>query len=158
MSFSERDFRDALGQFATGVCLVSACDEQGVPHAVTVNSFSSVSLDPPLVLWSVQKDADTYDLFLNAENYAISILSAAQQEHSFAYSQKDGHLLAQEHFRTGSNGAPLINGAVAAFECTLEQALDGGDHTILLGRVTTVNEATGEEPLVFFAGEYRSLS
>ncbi|MEM1402176.1 MAG: flavin reductase family protein [Pseudomonadota bacterium] len=158
MSFSDREFRNSLGQFATGVCLVSAKDEEGIPHAVTVNSFSSVSLSPPLVLWSIQKEANTYDLFLSANNFAISILSASQQELSVAYAQKDGHVLEPQHYQTGSNGAPLIDGAIAAFECTLERVLEGGDHTILLGRVTAVHDAPGQEPLVFFAGKYRSLS
>ena len=156
--FSSLDFRSALGHFATGVCLVTAVDKAGKPQTVTVNSFSSVSLEPPLVLWSVQKDSDVYDLFCAAEAFAIGVLTRDQESHSSYYAQKDCHLLADEHFLPGDNGAPLIRDALVNFECTLQEAIDGGDHTILLGRVTRLVPGKADAaPLVFYAGEYRSL-
>jgi flavin reductase (DIM6/NTAB) family NADH-FMN oxidoreductase RutF len=79
MSFDARALRDALGTFATGVCLVSLVDERGVAHALTVNSFASVSLDPPLVLWSLQKDSDTYPLYAEAPRYSIATLAASRK-------------------------------------------------------------------------------
>ena len=157
--FSSLDFRSALGRFATGVCLVSAVDSDGVAHAVTVNSFSSVSLDPPLVLWSVQKDSDVYELFCEAPLFAIGVLTGAQEAHSSHYAQKDCHRLAAAHFYEGENGAPLIHDALVNFECTLQDTIDGGDHTILLGRVTRlVAGNTDAGPLLFYAGDYRSLA
>ncbi len=156
--FSSLDFRSALGHFATGVCLVTAVDEAGNPQAVTVNSFSSVSLAPPLILWSVQKDSDVYDLFCAARTFAIGVLARDQEEHSSYYAQKDCHLLSDDHFSSGDNGAPLIRDALVNFECTLQEAIDGGDHTILLGRVTRlVPGRTDAAPLLFYAGEYGSL-
>jgi flavin reductase (DIM6/NTAB) family NADH-FMN oxidoreductase RutF len=157
MSFSSRELRDALGRFATGVCLVTAIDGEGRALAITVNSFASVSLEPPLILWSVQKDSDLYEVFAFAEHFAIGVLSEAQEAHSTAYSLKDGHHLDAGHFTLGENGAPLITGALVNFECGLERALDGGDHTILLGRVTRVVEGDAEAPLLFFGGAYRYL-
>jgi flavin reductase (DIM6/NTAB) family NADH-FMN oxidoreductase RutF len=157
VSFSSRELRDALGRFATGVCLVTAVDGDGEAHALTVNSFASVSLDPPLILWSIQKDSDLYDLFAGAPRFAVGILSAEQESHSTAYAQKNGHRLRAEHYRIGANGAPLVDGALANLECSLEDALEGGDHTILLGRVTRLVEGSGAAPLVFFGGGYRRL-
>ena len=160
MSFTSRELRDALGRFATGVCLVTATDSNGEAIAVTVNSFTSVSLEPPLILWSVQKDSDVYDVFTAAQQFAVGILAEKQELHSTAYAQKNGHRLHVDHFCTGQNGAPLIEGALVNFECSLERALDGGDHTILLGRVTRVVQPSGdaEAPLLFFGGAYRQLS
>jgi flavin reductase (DIM6/NTAB) family NADH-FMN oxidoreductase RutF len=158
MSFDARALRDALGTFATGVCLVSLVDERGVANALTVNSFASVSLDPPLVLWSLQKDSDTYPLYASATRYSIATLAAPQESLSTRYAQKGGHRLAPEHFEIGENGAPLIRDALVNFECSLERALDGGDHTILLGRVTRIVSGDAGEPLVFYAGAYRELT
>ncbi|MDP5053773.1 MAG: flavin reductase family protein [Congregibacter sp.] len=157
MSFDSRELRDALGQFSTGVCLVTVTDDRGIAHALTVNSFASVSLEPPLVLWSLQKDSEVYALYANAAQYGIAVLSQSQQAESASYAKKNEHRLAPEHYALGSNGAPLINGALVNFECSLEHALDGGDHTILLGRVTRLTPINGEPPLVFFGGRYREL-
>ncbi len=157
VSLDTRAFRDALGQFATGVCLVTLVNERGLAQAVTVNSFASVSLDPPLVLWSLQKDSDVYEQYVAAPHFAIAILSSEQQDHSSSYALKDNHELAAEHFTLGENGAPLISEALVNFECHLEQSLDGGDHTILVGRVTRIVEGSPVSPLVFYAGQYRSL-
>jgi flavin reductase (DIM6/NTAB) family NADH-FMN oxidoreductase RutF len=157
--FSSLDFRSALGRFATGVCLVTAVDEGGCAQAVTVNSFASVSLEPPLILWSVQKDSDVYELYRHAPYFAVGVLTRQQESHSSHYAQKGCHELAAEHFQSGANGAPLIRNALVNFECSLTEAIDGGDHTILLGRVTRlVPGDVRAEPLVFFAGDYRSLA
>lgn len=157
--FSSLDFRSALGLFATGVCLVTSLDDEGVAQAVTVNSFASVSLDPPLILWSVQKDSDVYDLFSAAPRFAVGVLGQAQESLSTHYAQRDCHRLAAEHFEPGENGAPLIRDALVNFECSLEQALDGGDHTILLGRVTRLVPGSPEAPpLLFYNGDYGRIA
>lgn len=152
-----REFRNALGQFTTGVCLVTLMDDAGVAHALTVNSFASVSLDPPLVLWSLQKDSEVYSLFAEAQRFAIGVLSATQESHSSTYAQKGMHHMDVAHYAIGENGAPVVHGALANFECSLERAIDGGDHTILLGRVTRMQQGESAEPLVFQGGAYRLL-
>lgn len=158
MSFSSLDLRDALGRFTTGVCLVTVIDSAGQAHALTVNSFASVSLEPPLVLWSMQKDSDVYRLFAEAPEFAIGVLSNAQEDHSTRYAQKGGHALDPSHFVPGANGAPLIREALVNLECSLERAMEGGDHTILLGRVTRlVPGEAAAPPLLFFGGNYREL-
>lgn len=158
MNFTGLQLRDMLGRFATGVCLVTVTDEANVAHAVTVNSFASVSLDPPLVLWSLQKDSDVYGLYAEAPRYAINVLSEAQQELSTRYAQKGGHVMEKSHYRPGENGAPVVDGGIAHLECSLEQPIDGGDHTIVLGRVTRIFAGESAPPLLFFGGAYRRLS
>lgn len=158
MTINTRELRDTLGQFATGVCLVTINGTDGRALALTINSFASVSLDPPLVLWSLQRDSDTYTDFVNASKYAISVLSSAQQDYSNRYAMKDGHELDASHYRVGDNGAPVITDALAGFECSLDVVHPGGDHVILVGRVTRFWRGAPGEPLVFFGGGYRQLN
>lgn len=157
MTLNTRELRDTLGQFATGVCLVTIHAENGRAMALTINSFASVSLDPPLVLWSLQRDADTYREFAGAPEFAINVLTGAQQDHSNRYAMKDGHQLDPGHYAVGENGAPVINDALAGFECSLEAVHPGGDHVILVGRVTRFWRGAPGVPLVFFGGGYRGL-
>ena len=157
MSFDPRQLRDALGLFGTGVCLVTTVDGQGVAHALTVNSFASVSLEPPLVLWSLQRDSDAYALYAEAPKFAIAVLRDEQEPLSSRYALRDGHRLDDAHFRPGDSGAPLIKDALVNLECRLERSLDGGDHLILLGRITCLHPGPEGAPLLFFAGNYRQL-
>ncbi len=157
MDFDSRDLRNALGRFATGVCLITVTDEQGRGLAMTANSFSSVSLDPPLVLWNLQSNSDVYDAFAAPRYFAINILSLEQQEHSNRYAKKGDHLLAPEHFTPGRFGAPMVNGSLVNFECELEASHEGGDHRIIVGRVLDLQQSEEGDPLLFYAGGYRAL-
>lgn len=152
-----RELRDALGQFATGVCLVTVQTEDGRALALTVNSFASVSLEPALVLWSLQCGSDTYSEFAQAQHYAINVLSGEQAAHSNRYATKEGHALDREHYTPGDNGAPVIKGALAVFECCLDAVHPGGDHVIIVGEVTRFRRADAGAPLLFFSGAYRQL-
>lgn len=158
MAMDGREFRDTLGRFATGVCLITTTTEDGRALALTANSFASVSLDPPLVLWSLQNNSDVYDAYATPRHYAINILSDQQQDLSGRYARKGDHELDSAHYTTGEDGAPLIAGALAAFECDLHQTHDGGDHLIIVGRVTRMHNADGGAPLLFFSGGYRELA
>lgn len=157
VSIDSRLFRDSLGLFSTGVCLVAVTDGAGVAHAITVNSFASVSLDPPLVLWSLQNGSDVYGLYAQAPEYSIAILTAAQEPLSTRYAQKGHHELDREHFDVGANGAPLIRGALVNMECSLDAAVPGGDHRILIGRVSRIVPGEAAAPLLFFDGAYRQI-
>ena len=158
MTLDPLEFRAALGQFATGVCLITLRTDAGRELALTVNSFASVSLDPPLVLWSLQEDSEVYADFREAQHYAISVLSSDQQALSSYYAGKDQHDVKPEHARPGSHGVPLIRGAVAVFECDLEATHAGGDHLIIVGRVQTMHNEDDNNPLVFHNGQYRQLA
>lgn len=148
---SLRALRDALGRYATGVTVVTARGPEG-PVGITANSFSSLSLDPPLVLWCPAKRSARYAAFAAARHYAIHVLGAEQLElcRRFARSADDfdGVALGET-----AEGTPLIAGCLAHFECAAWGAHDGGDHAILIGRVLRAAMRPGE-PLLFFGGRY----
>jgi len=158
MSIDGRELRNALGRFATGVCLITLETSDGEALALTANSFSSVSLEPPLVLWNLQNNSDVFEHYARGQYFAINILADDQQPLSDAYARKGEHLLEADHFRRGVKGSPVINGALVTFECELEATHEGGDHLIIVGRVLEMTAADGGDPLLFFGGAYRALA
>jgi flavin reductase (DIM6/NTAB) family NADH-FMN oxidoreductase RutF len=156
MDIDGRDLRDALGRFATGVCVITTIDSQK-PVGMTVNSFASVSLDPPLVLWSLQNNSDMYDAFVSPGHFAINILSKDQQDLSNLYARKGDHLLEPSHYRIGKYGSPIIRHALTTLECKLETNYAGGDHRIIIGKVCDMHTRPVGKPLLFFSGAYREL-
>lgn len=152
-----RDLRSALGGFATGVTVVTARTGDGASAGVTVNSFCSVSLDPPLVLWCLCKTAPSARVFLAATHFAIHVLAADQGDLSARFSRPSPDKFAGLVLSRGLGGAPVLNGVVALFECRAEQRVDAGDHYIMLGRVDRYGH-TGGPPLVFHTGAYRQLA
>lgn len=158
MSLDPREFRNALGRFATGICVITAEVEGGKPFGMTINSFASVSLDPALVLWSLQKNSECAPLFENITRYGINILSAEQQDVSNQYAKKGEHDLTEGSYRVGRTGAIVLNDAIASFECELEATHEGGDHLILVAKVHEMQSHPAErQPLLFFSGKYREL-
>ncbi|GAB5449737.1 MAG: flavin reductase family protein [Halioglobus sp.] len=157
MSIEPRELRDALGRFTTGVCLITTVTQQRTPLAMTANSFSSVSLDPPLVLWSLQENSDVYDVFAGARYFNINVLALEQQALSTQYARKGQHEIERAHYRDGKCGAPVIRDALVNFECEQEATYDGGDHLIIVGRVLDVQQRPSGDPLLFFSGGYREI-
>ena len=157
MSFDGRELRNALGRFATGVCLITTLTKENQAMAMTANSFSSVSLDPPLVLWSLQNNSDVFDVFSSPQHFAINILSTEQQAQSNQYAKKAQHELAPTDYRLGKYGSPVIRHALVTFECELEATHEGGDHLIIVGRVKDMQQRPSGEPLLFYCGRYREL-
>jgi flavin reductase (DIM6/NTAB) family NADH-FMN oxidoreductase RutF len=154
-TFDRRDLRNALATFATGVSIVTARDGDGRLHGLTANSFSSVSLDPPLVLWSLACAAPSLPFFRAATHFGVSILGSEHVElsHRFAHMQPDK--FAGVEYTAGEHGVPLIAGAVAHFECSVVDRYYGGDHEIFLGRVERY--AYERRPtLLFCHGTYHS--
>ncbi len=158
MSLDAREFRNALGCFATGVCVITADPEGWQPFGMTVNSFASVSLDPPLVLWSLQNDSEMYDAWENTTRFAVNILRSDQQELSDQYAIKGDHVLTDEHFAAGDTGVPILPDTLVSFECEMEATHPGGDHIIIVGRVVAMNCRENGEPLLFCSGAYRELA
>jgi len=157
MTMDAGDFRQALGQFATGVCLVTVDDSELGPLATTVNSFSSVSLDPPLVLWSIQNSSDHLAVYTECQHFGISVLSSEQGAVSSQYAQRGGHGAQAEHFTTGPQGEPKLINALAHFTCAAYAVHPGGDHHIIVGEVLQFESAEAA-PLIFYSGGYRALS
>lgn len=146
-----RSFRNALGSFTTGVTVVTINGPDG-PAGMTVNSFASVSLDPPLVLWSPAKSSARHGLFTAADNFVIHVLSADQNELSSRFT-RGGLGFDGIEWRENPEGAPVIAGTLARFECARADSYDAGDHTILLGRVLRAAHREGE-PLCFSKGNF----
>ena len=157
MSFTSREFRDALGRFATGVCIITVNPADQKPIGMTVNSFASVSLDPPLVLWSLQKDSECLPLFDSVNQFAVNILDKSQQSVSNRYAKKGDHVLDEGSYRQGISGCAVLKNVLTSFECAVEARHDAGDHIIYIGRVLEMSDRPTGEPLVFYCGKYREL-
>jgi len=153
-----RLFRDALGRFTTGVTVVTAREEGGGdPVGITANSFASVSLDPALVLWSAARSSMRHRHFSVAPAFAIHVLRAEQQELARRFTRTGAGFDGLAH-RFNEAGVPLIDAVLARFECVTEATHEGGDHTIIIGRVTRFDLCAEGAPLVFFAGGYGGFS
>ncbi len=148
-----RNFRKCLAQFATGVTVVTCAGKIGENYGVTANSFSSVSLDPPLVLWNIAKNSKSVQGYLKAEYFAINILAKDQEALSQTFAQSKTDLFNDIDHYPGKYGAPLLEGAIASLECRMHTIHDCGDHYIIIGEVIDYYVKKGE-PLVFFDGQY----
>ena len=153
-TFSTRHFRDALAAFATGVTIVTARDANGMRVGLTANSFNSVSLDPPLVLWSLARAAGSMPAFTRGSHYAINILAADQHALAVRFASKDVDRFEGVAFRPGSSGVPLLDGAAAVFECFNRSRYQEGDHVIFVGEVESCERRVGASPLIFHGGRY----
>ena len=151
--FGLRALRRALGAFATGVTIVTARDASGEPVGMTANSFNSVSLDPPLVLWSVDRSARSAPAFRDASHFAVHVLAQDQADLSNRFARKGEDKFADLDWRETGHGVPLLPGALATFECRTHAVHEGGDHEIIVGEVDRF-EAHDGDGLVFAAGGY----
>ena len=152
-----QQFRAALGQFATGIAVVTAVGADGRPAGVTVNSFASVSLDPPLVLWCLAHKAATMPVFQAAGHYAINILAADQVELSNRFALPQADRFAGIDWTPGLGGAPLLDGCCARLECRAETRYAGGDHLIFVGRVERLTRDE-RPPLIYHASRYCAVA
>lgn len=156
-SVSPGDFRAVLGRFATGVTIVTARAAGGEPVGLTVNSFTSVSLDPPLVLFCLDRTAGSLPAFEAAQGFAVNILGADQEAVSTRFADPEAARFSVDGVETWSTGSPILSDAVAALDCTVHARHDGGDHVILVGRVQRLAVMSEGEPLVYWRGGYRRL-
>jgi len=153
-----RGFRDALGCFPTGVAVVTAGHADQDEHiGITVNSFTSVSLDPPLVLWCMDRRSYRHDIFAQATGFTVSILGTGHKDVSARLARPGEHSLDGIALLETELGPPALADSLAVFECVTEQRLEAGDHTIFLGRVLRFSRPSESAPLVFFRGRYNAL-
>ena len=153
---ARRAFRNTLGHFATGVTCMTTRSPSGGPVGITVSSFNSLSLDPPLILWSIANYAATFAGFQVGHAFAVNVLSADQEELAKKFAQAGGDKFAGVDLHMGMDGVPLIAGCVAYFECIVEARYPGGDHDIIVGRVRRIFNI-GKTPLLFHGGALRTL-
>ncbi len=152
-----RTFRDALGCFATGVTIVTAFSANGEPIGLTANSFTSVSLDPPLLLVCIAKNAGTAAVLQSCQQFAVNVLQIGQQPTSNRFAGKGEDRFAATDWSVGEYGTPVVSGSLASFECERHALHDGGDHFILIGRVLKAMFEPRRDPLLYFRGKYRRL-
>jgi len=150
---SAAEFRHAMGQFATGITVVTTVDGNGEPYGVTATSFASLSLDPPLVQWSLRNAAWSFPIFRENAHFAVNILASDQETVSRRFASPGVDRFKDLDVRPGTGGLPLIGGAMAWIECALEDTLPGGDHTILIGRVLRTR-CFVKTPLLHWRGDY----
>ena len=152
-------FRQALGNWGTGVTIVATSGSQGRPYGLTVSSFASVSLDPPLILVCLDNRISGLQAFKDSGKFSVSILAEGQADLSTLFAKKDSERPA-ELYDTGKTGVPLIRGSLVAIECKTHAIYPGGDHQILLGEVEAVEFGAAKEgagPLLYFRGKYGKL-
>jgi len=152
--FSNSEFRAALGMFATGVTIVTARTAEGQLTGLTASSFNSVSLSPPLVLWSLSQAARSMPAFRQGSHYAINILASDQQALAQRFADPHADRFADLPFTEGVSGAPLISGCVATFECFNRSRYVEGDHVIFVGEVEHCEHRLGVAPLLYHGGKF----
>ena len=158
MEIDQRSFRRALSQFATGVAVITARSANGNVIGMTMSSFNSLSLDPPLILFSVDRRAISLNAMLAAKGYAVNILARQQEHLSNQFAKALGDKWSNVEYEIGHAQAPLLDGVLAHFECDPHANYDGGDHVLFIGHVVRFTAAEEGDPLVFFRGKYHSLS
>jgi flavin reductase (DIM6/NTAB) family NADH-FMN oxidoreductase RutF len=159
MSIDAREFRNAMGCFATGVTIITTVDAKGELFGVTANSFSSLSLDPPLALFCLDLKAMSLDAFNSATHFNINILADSQQELSTHFAKSGTDKWTGMNYELSESGCPVLPGCVSMLECRKRDMHEGGDHVIIVGEVENFsNESDGKQPLLFYRGQYKGLS
>jgi flavin reductase (DIM6/NTAB) family NADH-FMN oxidoreductase RutF len=158
MVIDAKDFRNALGCFTTGVTIITAIGARGQKLGITANSFSSVSLDPPLVLFSLDRRALSLSDFLSTGHFAVNVLSASQATLSRQFAQAQVDKWAGVEWDTWDYDCPILKGCHAVFECAIAYTYTGGDHVIFVGQVEKYVVDQDQLPLLYYRGKYRRLS
>lgn len=152
-----RKFRDALGRFGTGVTIVTGRDVDGAPVGMTASSFTSVSLDPPLVLFCPSRNAESFKGLASGRPFVINVLSEAQQALSNRFAKPGEDKWRDLEFDTWERGVPVLRDCLANLECETHAIYDGGDHAVVIGRVVRLSQAASGRPLLYFGGRYAAL-
>ena len=157
MKIDNLEYRKALGQFVTGVTIVTTCEIDGTPRGFTANSFTSVSLDPPLILICIGDFNESSELFKKSKNFAVNILNENQMDISNLFSSPTSKRFEKTQWIKGDLGSPIIKGSLAWFECKNHDQIRSGDHIILIGNVKSFKKKSGR-PLGYYSGNYISLN
>lgn len=145
-----------MGYFATGVTVITTKDKEGTPFGLTANAFTSLSLNPPLVLVCIDKAVQCYSCFEESRVFAVNVLSEEQEELARRFATKGIEKFSGIKWRMSGNGVALLDGAIGYIECKVVNSYDGGDHTIYVGEIVYAS-ASGDRPLIFFKGQYQRL-
>lgn len=157
MTIDQSTFRKVLGRFATGITVVTALAEDATPIGLTVNAFTSLSLDPPLVLFCLDKRNGSLDSFQEGKGFALNMLSEEQQSLSVTFSSPVENRFADVEMETWETGVPILTGCLANLECLIDAVHEGGDHLIIVGRVENLHQTDSGRPLLYFNGNYARI-
>ena len=152
----QRHFRDVMGTFATGVTVITTL-ESDVPYGITANSFTSVSLSPPLVMFCLGESSTNFKFFMESDCFAVNILTEQQDSLSARFASYEGNRFEGVDWVTWETGAPILKNVVSAIDCRLEATHDAGDHIIMVGQVVRAEKQNNTEPLLYFQGGYKKL-
>lgn len=151
-------FRRVLGHYPTGVCVVTATEPEGGSTGMIVGSFTSVSLNPPLVAFFPDKSSTSWPRIERAGKFCVNVLASDQQELCRCFAAKGGDKFANVSYRLSANESPVLDDVVAWIDCTLDAVHEAGDHFIVLGRVVELDIARADEPMLFFRGQYGNFA
>lgn len=157
MTFDQDLFRRAMGRFATGITVITGSDQNGTPLGLTVNAFSSVSLDPPLVLVCLGKNTRSLEAFTEGKGFNVNLLTADQQDVSNVFASRSDDKFQGVETQVTENGLPAIADSLALIECDREAVYPGGDHEILIGRVTNIILGQSIDPLLYYRSRYAGI-
>jgi flavin reductase (DIM6/NTAB) family NADH-FMN oxidoreductase RutF len=156
MAITNDEFKAALGRFASGVTVVTTKDADGKLHGLTVSAFSSVSMNPPLILVCILKNTGSYSSFEESKSFVVNILDESQQQISNHFASHLHDKFSGQHYQLNESGLPVIANCLASLECILKHSYDGGDHTIFVGEILRATSRNGQ-PLVYWYGDYQKL-
>lgn len=157
MVINESDFRHCLGRFATGVTVATTLCNDGSPCGLTISSFASVSLNPPMILFSLDKKSSSYSSFLESDYFAINILSEEQWDLSQRFAAPSANNWAEISYTKKQTSCPVLEECLAYIECEKKAVYEGGDHSIFLGQVVNLHHSTDKKPLLYYRGQYNTL-
>ncbi len=158
MSVNIEQFKTVMSRFPTGVCVITCKDNAGNNLGITVNSFNSVSLNPPLILWSINKNTHSADVFTHAENFVVNILADNQSAISNQFASRIEDRFNNIEYHSGINNMPILNGVSAYLQCKKWQVYDGGDHDIIIGEVVDSHTNEDKNSIVYYKGNYTSTA
>ena len=156
MAITNEEFRRALSRFASGITVVTLKDKDGNPHGITVSAFSSVSLEPPLILVCIDNAAGSHSAFYEGKRFVVNILNEDQSEHSNHFASQIADKFINVHHHEGLEGIPVLKNALVNLECRLVEHFAAGDHTIFIGEIEQAHVNEGN-PLVYYLGDYRKI-
>ena len=157
MSIDQTTFKKVLGRFATGITVVTSLTEDKTPVGLTVNAFTSLSLDPPLVLFCLDKRTASIDAFNKGNGFALNMLNEDQQDLSVIFSTKTEERFAKVDHEFWDTGVPILKGCLANLECIIDAVHEGGDHLIIVGQVERLHQSDSAKPLLYFNGNYAQI-
>jgi len=159
MSIDPREFRNTVGCFATGITVITTVDQAGRPVGFTANSFTSLSLDPPLVLFCLDRKVASFEAFVDARPFAVNILSSGQTDVSQRFATSGQEKWEGVEFESWQTGSPILRDCLANLECTIESIHEGGDHVIVIGRVVAIDRAENTSgALLYYRGRYAEVA